>query len=112
MGVLTSTFSERLKLAMELKRIKAVELSKCTGLSQGIISNYRSGRFEASQTNLQKLAEALDVSIPWLMGYDVPIGRYDLPAVKSKTEELAEKLLLLNDAQLQAVESVIDTFLS
>lgn len=108
----SSTFSKRLLLAMEMRNIRAVDLAKLTGLSQGIISNYKSGRFEASQTNLQKLAVALDVSIPWLMGYDVPVGRYEQAELQSKADKIAAKLPELTENQLEIIAQLIDNFLS
>lgn len=101
-------FSERLDMGMNEKGIKASELAKITGISEGTISNYRSGRFKAAQTNLQKLAEALDVSIAWLMGYDVPPGEYDAPPTKSKTEITMQKYLSLPEEQRGIVEQLID----
>lgn len=107
-----STFQNRLKWAMNEKGIKAVDLSKRSGISESMISCYRAGRYEATQVNLQKLAEALDVSIPWLMGYDVPQGRYELPITLTKVEQIARKLEQLTPSQLDIVERMIDALLS
>ena len=107
-----STFSERLKQGMNEKEIKQRDLARMTGISEGTISNYRSGRFKAAQVNLQKLAQALNVSIPWLMGYDVPIGTYDAPQPIGRLDTLTDKLSLLTDTQLEVVEKLVDTFLS
>lgn len=71
-----TTFAERLKEAMRLRGITASELARMTGIGESDISRYRSAKYEAAQENLQKLAEALDVSIPWLMGFDVPMSTY------------------------------------
>lgn len=71
-----ATFAERLREAMDKRNIKSVDLSRTSGVSQSDISNYRAGRYEASQIKLQQLAEALNVSIPWLMGFDVPMSTY------------------------------------
>lgn len=71
-----TTFAERLQEALEIRGMKAVDLANKSGVPQSEISSYKSGRYAASQKNLQRLAEALDVSIPWLMGFDVPVGRY------------------------------------
>lgn len=103
-----STFADRLKLGMKEKGIKAVDLSKRSGISESMISCYRSGRYEATQLNLQKLAEALDVSIPWLMGYNVPIGKYDAPPTNNRVELIARKLEKLDDEALTAINNFID----
>ena len=107
-----STFADRLKLGMKEKGIKAVDLSKRSGITESMISCYRSGRYEATQLNLQKLAEALDVSIPWLMGYNVPMGKYDAPPTNNRVERVARKLEQLTPSQLEVVEHMIDALLS
>lgn len=112
MSTRVTTFSERLKQGLKEKGLKAADLSRMSGVSESIISNYRAGRFEASQVNLQKIAEAMDVSIPWLMGYDVPMGRYRLPVPQGKTEQIAAKLPQLSESQLAIVDMLIDDFLS
>ncbi len=107
-----STFQERLNRAMNEKGIRAVELSDRSGVSESMLSCYRSGRYEATQANLQKLAEALNVSIAWLMGYDVPIGSYDFNEPVDKMELILYKLRQLSPVQLLLVENLIDEFLN
>lgn len=104
-------FSERLKQGMKEKGLKAAELSRLSGVSESMISSYRAGRFEAAQTNLQKIAEALDVSIPWLMGYPVPMGRYNVPRPTGKVEQIAAKLHELTEGQLDIIQMLVDDFI-
>lgn len=70
-----STFCDRLKTAMSLRNMKAADLATATGLSKPRISQYVNGIYEAKQTALYLLAQALNVSEAWLMGYDVPMDR-------------------------------------
>ena len=63
-----ATFKERLEDALRLREMSPAELSKITGVGEGAISQYRKGAYKASQRNLEKIAKALRVSIPWLMG--------------------------------------------
>lgn len=112
MSTRITTFSERLKQGMKEKGLKAADLSRLSGVSESMISSYRSGRFEAAQTNLQKLAETMDVSIPWLMGYDVPMGRYRLPVPQGKIDGIAAKLERLTENQLSIIEQLVDNFLN
>lgn len=65
-------FKERLIQAMDEKDMSAAELSRRSGIGEGAISQYKKGAYMASQRNLEKIANALGVSIAWLMGYDVP----------------------------------------
>lgn len=63
-----STFHDRLESALILRDMSPAELSKATGIGEGAISQYRKGAYKASQRSLEKIASALRVSIPWLMG--------------------------------------------
>lgn len=70
-----TTFQERLNEALEKRDMKASELAKLSGVNEGAISQYRKGKYKASQPTLDKLASALNVSIPWLMGANVPMSK-------------------------------------
>lgn len=73
MKQMVSSFSNRLQEAMKLRHMSAAELSRRTGVSESALSHYKKGDFEAASRNLEEIANVLDVSIPWLMGYDVPM---------------------------------------
>lgn len=73
-----STFKDRLNEALECRKTSASELSRISGVNEGAISQYRKGEYKASQRNLEKIAHALNVSIPWLMGADVPMKPLNL----------------------------------
>lgn len=66
-------FAERIDIALRLNGMKPADLSKKTGIQDGLISKFRSGKQGASVNSLKALAEALNVSPEWLMGYDVPM---------------------------------------
>ena len=72
---LIDTFANRLKRAMQIRNIKAIELSEKTGISKSSLSEYISGKYEAKQNGIYLLAKALDISEAWLMGLDVPMQR-------------------------------------
>lgn len=69
-----ATFQERLEEALQNKNISPAELSRVSGVNEGAISQYRKGKYKATQPQLEKLSKALNVSIPWLMGADVPMN--------------------------------------
>lgn len=69
------TCSNRIKIAMQTFGITQAELSRRTGISKGALSSYLSGRYSPKQKTLYVLAEQLDVSAAWLMGYDVPMQK-------------------------------------
>ena len=66
-------FAGRLSQALEVRGMKAADLSKKTKVAEGTISCYINGRYEAKQNRVQVFAEALNVNPAWLMGYDVPM---------------------------------------
>ena len=68
-------FSIRLQKAMNIRNIKATELSEKAHIPKSAISQYLSGLYEAKQKSIFKLANALNVSEGWLMGLDVPMEK-------------------------------------
>jgi transcriptional regulator with XRE-family HTH domain len=97
------TFANRLQKAIRVRGIKKAELARRTGISQQSIGQYTSGRYEAKQSALYIIAEALDVNIAWLMGYDVPMEpkqSINKPAKRGNTKITNEdlKLALFGDA--------------
>ena len=62
-----STFPERLKEAMSLRKIRATALSETTGLSKARISQYTHGVYSPNGDALCRLAKALFVSEAWLL---------------------------------------------
>lgn len=77
MSELIDTFSNRLKIAMRIRNIKASELSVKTGIAKSSLSEYIKGKYEAKQDGVFLLAKALDVNEAWLMGCNVPMERND-----------------------------------
>lgn len=65
--------AKRLRLAMDLKGIKAVELSNRTGVLKSSISQYLSGMHSMRNDTAGLIGECLGVSPVWLMGFDVPM---------------------------------------
>ena len=70
-----SSFLIRFQQAMNERNIKQSDLAERTGLGKSAISQYATGKYEPKQRALHLLAEVLDVSEMWLMGYDVPMER-------------------------------------
>lgn len=66
-------FSKRLTQALDLRGLSAADLSRATGVSEGTISCYKKGKYQAKQNRVYDFAKALRVDPAWLMGYDVPM---------------------------------------
>lgn len=79
------SISERMKEALEIREMKQAELVEKTGIGKSSISTYLSGSYEPKQRNIYKIAQALDVSETWLMGYDVPMERSSSPQVNDNS---------------------------
>ena len=124
-----SDFASRLALALEQRNMKAVDLSRKTDVSEGTISCYINGKYQAKQNRVKVFAEALNVNPAWLMGYDVPMDEPiepNQPAPPSTTEislngasltptqiKLLEAFDQLNEeGQTKAVEYVEDLVLA
>ena len=96
----TSNTSKRLKELMSLKNLRQVDIAEKTGLGKSAISQYVSGKITPKQDKVYILADGLNVSPAWLMGYDVPMDRSSRESFNnsngyytdSETAELAEKL--------------------
>ena len=70
-----SNCSERIATALAIRNMKQSELCDITKIPKSAISQYISGAFEPKQDRIYLIAQALDVSEAWLMGYDVPMDR-------------------------------------
>ncbi|MBQ3281536.1 MAG: helix-turn-helix domain-containing protein [Eubacterium sp.] len=62
--------SERLASALRDSGLTQIELCKRTGITAGALSSYLSGRYYPKQRTLERLADALGVSVLYLMGFD------------------------------------------
>jgi len=78
---------ERLRQAMNLRRVKAVELSERTGIPKGAISYYLAGKTEPKSDRIYLISKALDISEAWLLGYNVEMER---TAGQKKNDKLAQ----------------------
>ena len=118
-----STIAQRLKEALQIAGKKQADLVRETGLDRGSISSYLSGKYEPKQKAIYKLAQALNVSEAWLLGYDVPMAR---TADQKKHDQLAKlivkmrtdsdfyntvvALASLNEKQYRGVKQLIAAF--
>lgn len=114
---------DRLKYAMELKGILAVDLCKRADIPKSAMSYYLSGRSVPKSDRIYLLAKLLDVSEAWLMGYDVAMERSvdqkdvdETVALFNRIEkdrdfkQLMLRINRLNPVQLEAFKSVLAAF--
>ena len=89
------TFSNRLKIAMNLRNIKQIDIANKTNISKSLINKYIFGIAEPKNENLLKIAKLLEVDETWLMGYDVPMDRKN-KYILEKTQEIFDNSKLMN----------------
>jgi len=80
---------EQLATLRERKGLSQADLAKRTGLQVSAISHFEKGRRSPSAANLQRLADALDVSTDYLLGRAndaTPVG----PAITKLIQDFAQ----------------------
>lgn len=65
-----NAFAERLKLALQLRGIRQVDLARKLKVNKSLITLYISGSCEPKTRLLFAIADLLDVNPKWLIGYD------------------------------------------
>ena len=70
-----ANLQSRLREALSVRGMKAIELSEKTDIPKGAISYYLSGKSNPKADRLNYISIALNVSEAWLLGYDVPMER-------------------------------------
>ena len=66
---------DRLKEALSVRGMKAIDLSEKLDISRGTISYYMSGKSSPKADRLNLICSTLNVSEAWMLGYDVPMER-------------------------------------
>ena len=108
-----SNTSKRLQQYMKQNDLRQADLlEKCKGrISKSAMSLYISGKRTPVQHPLSILSECLDVSIPWLMGYDVPMSRTESssPTLSDSEQFVVDSMRGFNaEGQQKVVDYVTD----
>lgn len=107
---LVSSFEDRLKEAMELRGVRAIDISKNTDISKPLISNYLKGKYKPKQEAVMKIAKYLRVSEVWLLGYDnCEMDRYS-PNFDGVKREIIDMLNELSLSDLEKIKSFIKDY--
>lgn len=86
MNDIKSSLKDRLKEAMTMRDKKPVDLVRDLKIPKSAISQYLSGKSQKMDSErLHKICLYLNVSEPWLLGFNVPVD------IKKNTEELADR---------------------
>lgn len=87
-----ATLQDRLSEAIESAGMRPIDLCEKTGIPKSMISYYLNGKTKPKADRLHIIAQALNVSEAWLLGYDVPKGRTD---EQKKNDQLAKLIVRL-----------------
>jgi transcriptional regulator with XRE-family HTH domain len=78
---------DRLREALEKRNMRPVDLMEKTGVPKSALSFYLAGKSKPKADRLYIIAQALDISETWLLGYAVPMDRtFD----QKKNDQLAK----------------------
>lgn len=85
---------------LKMKNCTAADVARGTGISNGLLGDYKYNRKKPSQENLNKLANFFGVSVDYLLGRDPGIKKAPLPEVDPETglDEERRALLAIYDS--------------
>lgn len=97
---------------MDSKNVKQKQLSETIGVSQGNISDWKSGRSSPGIDILPKIANFFNVSTDYLLGLDDVLNRKDNLKHLSKNEiECMEKFKQLTQTEQGKILDRMDVFI-
>lgn len=97
--------TQRLNEAFRASGLSQTELCSRSGINKGALSCYLSGQYFPKQKAIEALADALNVSINYLMGYDEMDENNELDAM------LLEKIKKLSSANRIVLDGIVDALL-
>ena len=101
-----ASFAQRLRKGLDVRQMTQTELSKLSHISKSSISRYLKGDWEGKQSAVYALANALDVTEAWLMGYDVPMDA-STPAIPAGFDPLPKKRRVHRVGQIACAEPIL-----
>ncbi len=105
-----SEFAQRLRQLRKDRELTQAELGKRAGVHNVNLSRYERGLSEPSAETLKRLAEALDVSV----GYLVEGSADEIPAMRFEDPELRDQMHAIErlpEEDKQVVKRFLDAFL-
>lgn len=104
------SFKNRLQQAIDDANLQQIEVSRLSGISKSLLNKYLKGISEAGNKKLYALANALNVSPVWLLGYDVPKNDLDkLKKDSSKIDKLTKFITNLSEEDFNKLIILLKT---
>lgn len=75
MTKVVANFNDRLNEALEKRDIRPVDLANRADIPEATISQYRSGYAKPKYERIVRIADALNVSLTWRMGFLLRHGK-------------------------------------
>ena len=109
--------ADRIKSALEIRGMKQRDLCDRARVPESSLSLYLKGAYEPKQNRIYDMAEVLNVSEAWLMGYDVPMERQLVSKstsieVTEDEQKLLELFRRIPESQQQMVLQMIEVALN
>ena len=106
---MNNKFAERLKIALEQKNMKQIDLVKHASeqgvkLGKSHVSQYLSGKTMPRSEILHFLADALEVDVEWLKGNDVSVGNMNEKITKETSNGNVQRERVMPDNGLRGKE--------
>ena len=90
---------------LQIKKISAYKLAKDTGISQGLMNEYKNGVKIPTVQNLTKIADYLDCSIDYLLGRD---WGSNISGLSNTEKEIIDKFRSLSDEGRDYILKTLD----
>ena len=103
-----TTFKERLNDLCEVSGKSDAEISDALRVSRQTVSAWRIGTRSPREPMAMMIAQYFNVSLPWLLGFDVPIEGEVNDSFTSKEIEFIKKLRVLDERGRENVEVTLD----
>lgn len=101
--------TNRIQELRKAKKLSQSALAKQLGISASTIGMYEQGRREPDKKMLLKLAQALDVSVDYLIGASNVIERFDIDSVSNEiAKHLIDNPALMFSADCYTEEELIE----
>ncbi len=106
--------AKRITFILNLRGMKAQDLSYKTGINKASISQYVNGNHCPSNDKAQLMADVLKVNPLWLMGFDVPMVESDNSSGERTKlyNDLICRYSKLDDNAKNLVDNLIETLLN
>ena len=103
------TIGERIKEARRNRKMSQEEMGRMLQIGKSSICEWESGKRPIPIDMIEKIAEVLELTVPYLMGWSLDENKqYTSSALSPAALEIARKFERLDEYSKLVVESVID----